>query len=103
MIPEIIRYRIPAASAENFVRDYRLAGAALKQSEHCHGFDLVRSAKDPELFMLTIHWDSSDGHMSGFRRSPQFTAFFAHVKPYLDNILEMEHYIFTEVSWRRDA
>lgn len=79
------------------------AGEELQQSPHCHGFELLRSGKDPELFLLTILWDSADGHMGGFRTSPQFGRFFAQIKPYLGNLLEMEHYGVTKVSWRRNV
>jgi hypothetical protein len=41
--------------------------------------------------------------MGGFRKSPQFCRFFAQIKPYLGNLLEMEHYGVTEVSWRRNV
>jgi hypothetical protein len=37
-------------------------------------------------------WDSADGHLRGFRGSPQFAGFFAAVRPYVDRIEEMRHY-----------
>ena len=100
MIPEIIRYKIPTDAAASFTQAYAEAGEVLKQSPNCRGYELIRSTKDPELFLLTIHWDSPEGHMAGFRHSPLFPRFFALIKPYLDNILEMEHYEATEVAWR---
>lgn len=101
MIPEILRYKIPLDQADAFIKAYADAGEVLKDSPNCLGFELLRSAKEPELFLLTIHWDSAEGHLSGFRRSPQFAKFFALIKPYVSNILEMEHYQATDVSWRR--
>jgi len=103
MIPEILRYRIAAARADAFERDYAAAGDALRRSPHCLGFELLRSDKDPELYLLTIHWDSADGHLQGFRQSPEFRDFFAHIKPYLADLLEMEHYRVTGVAWTRPA
>ena len=97
VIPEIIRYRISAEKSEAFLTDYAQAATALKQSPHAQGFELMRSSKDPELFLLVIRWDSADGHMKGFRSSPQFKEFFAHIRPYVSDILEMEHYEYTAV------
>lgn len=102
MIPEIIRYRIPAAQVEEFEAAYRQAGLVLQQSEHCLGYELMRSAKDHELYLLTIRWKSASAHMDGFRKSAQFGRFFALVKPYVSNILEMEHYDNTGLIWRRE-
>ncbi len=101
VIPEIIRYKIPLDQASAFTKAYEDAGKVLKDSPNCLGFELLRSAKDPELFLLTIHWDSAEGHLSGFRRSSQFAKFFAHIRPYVGNILEMEHYHPTDVRWER--
>jgi quinol monooxygenase YgiN len=101
MTPEIIRYRVPLAQADAFIKAYADAGEVLKESPHCLGFKLLRSARDAEMFLLTIQWDSPEGHMAGFRRSPQFAKFFALIGPYVSNILEMEHYRTTDVAWRR--
>jgi quinol monooxygenase YgiN len=98
VIPEIIRYRIGADRADAFIEAYRQAGASLTRSPHCSGYELLRSAKDTELFLLIIRWDSADGHMKGFRQSPQFREFFIHIKAYVGDILEMEHYEHTGVS-----
>ncbi|MFL6576912.1 MAG: antibiotic biosynthesis monooxygenase family protein [Povalibacter sp.] len=97
MVPEVIRYRIKAEKVEAFITDYTHAATALKQSPHCKGFELMRSTKDAELFLLLIRWDSADGHMKGFRSSAQFKEFFTHIRPYVNDILEMEHYEFTDV------
>ena len=101
MTPEVLRYKVPASQADAFVDAYRAAGEALKASPHCHAFELLRSVKEPELFLLTIRWNSAEGHLQGFRSSEQFKIFFALVKPYLSNILEMEHYAATNVIWAR--
>lgn len=102
MIPEIIRYKIPTNEADAFIEAYAQAGEVLKQSPHCLGFELLRSKKDPALFLLTIRWDSAEGHLSGFRRSEVFPKFFALIRRYVGNILEMEHYERTDVRWVRE-
>jgi quinol monooxygenase YgiN len=98
LIPEIVRYRIGADRADAFIAAYRKAGESLTASPHCSGYELLRSKKDPELFLLIIRWDSPEGHLQGFRQSAQFREFFAHIKPYVGDILEMEHYESTCVS-----
>jgi hypothetical protein len=50
--------------------------------------------------VLRIEWDSADGHMQGFRRSPQFREFLPHIQPYIKQILEMRHYSLTPVARR---
>jgi len=98
VLPEIIRYRIGADRADAFIEAYRRAGESLTASPHCSGYELLRSKKDPELFLLIIRWDSPEGHLRGFRQSTQFRDFFAHIKPYVGDILEMEHYESTGVT-----
>lgn len=98
LLPEIIRYRIGADRADAFIEAYRKAGASLTASPHCSGYELLHSKKDPELFLLIIRWDSAEGHLQGFRKSEQFREFFAHIKPYVGDILEMEHYESTGVT-----
>ena len=71
VIPEIFRYRISLEQAEAFVLAYAEAGQSLQQSPHCKGYELLRSRKDPELFLLIIRWDSPEGHLQGFRQSAQ--------------------------------
>ena len=48
--------------------------------------------KDRGRFVLTIHWDSSEGHMKRFRKSEHFQPFYALVAPFYGQIEEMEHY-----------
>ncbi len=92
MIPEILRYRIASDRAAGFIEAYRRAADPLGRSPHCSGIEFMRSQQDPELFLIVIRWDSAEGHLNGFRRSEQFRDFFQHVRPYVNDILEMEHY-----------
>ena len=43
-------------------------------------------------FILRIEWTSAEDHMQKFRKSEEFRAFFAHIRPYLKDISEMRHY-----------
>ena len=92
MVIEYIRYRIPADQADQFIAAYATAGKVLRDSSHCLGVELSRCTEEPTSFMLRIEWDSVDGHLNGFRKSPAFRDFLASVRPYVGNIEEMRHY-----------
>lgn len=98
MIVEYIRYEV--SDAEGLVRAYEVARSALDGSEHCLAYELSRCAEEPKSFILRIEWDSSDGHLQGFRKSPGFAGFFAAVRPFLNDIREMRHYEPTSVTRR---
>ena len=101
MIVEYIRYKIAEGRAEAFVEAYDKAAESLRASPHCLGFELSRCSEAREHFILRIQWDSSEGHLQGFRKSPEFGSFFAAVKPFLSDIEEMRHYEITAVRWTR--
>lgn len=103
MIVEYIRYRIPRERQRQFEEAYTNASESLNVSKHCHMYELTHCAEEPELYILRIEWDSLDGHMKGFRSSPEFRDFFRYVQPFLNGIQEMRHYELTKVSKRKDA
>lgn len=97
MIIEYIRYRIGSDLAEQFEAAYQEASKPLAASANCVGFELARCHEEPDRYILRITWDSLDGHLVGFRRSPEFRDFFSHIRPFVDAIEEMQHYRPTEV------
>jgi quinol monooxygenase YgiN len=101
MINEYIRYRIDAVDVDDFLAAYTRAGESLRASPHCLGYEMSRCTEAPDHFILRIHWDSAEGHMQGFRSSPQFQAFLREIRPYVKNIEEMRHYELTGFSWSR--
>lgn len=92
MIVEYLRYSVPEGEGEAFVAAYAAAMVPLLQSPHALSFDLSRCVEDPGQFILRIEWSSAEDHMERFRGSPEFRAFFQHVRPYLGAIEEMRHY-----------
>jgi quinol monooxygenase YgiN len=92
MIVEYIRYQIPEDEARAFEDAYRSAAASLEASPHCERYEIARCTEDPASYTVRIEWDSAEGHMEGFRGSPEFRSFFAAVRPYVDKIDEMRHY-----------
>lgn len=97
MIVEYIRYAIPAEQGAAFEDAYEQARGSLDASPHCLGYELSRCVDELGTYVLRIEWDSAEGHLRGFRGSPEFRAFFAAVGPYVGNIAEMRHYEQTGV------
>ncbi|NJM82584.1 MAG: antibiotic biosynthesis monooxygenase [Tabrizicola sp.] len=92
MIVEYLRYSIPQDRQAAFVRDYDAALAELMKSPYALGFDLCQCVEDKAEFIPRIEWSSAEDYLQGFRKGPEFRAFFAHIQPYLPMIGEMRHY-----------
>jgi quinol monooxygenase YgiN len=95
MVVEYIRYNIDDGRAEAFEQAYRNAAEALTASEHCERYEVSRCSEDPTQHVVRIEWDSEEGHLSGFRQSPEFPRFFQSVGPFVHDIEEMRHYEVT--------
>lgn len=105
MVVEYIRYKLAATAQQategdltNFEAAYGVAAASLDASPHCIAYELSRCVEDPDRFILRIEWDSIDGHIAGFRRAPEFGPFLAAVRPYINQIEEMQHYAVTAIA-----
>ena len=92
MIVEYTRYKIDEKRRALFEGAYEKAGEALRSSSHCQRYELSHCTEDPNYYTLRIEWDSEEGHLKGFRGSPEFKTFFALVQPYVKDIEEMRHY-----------
>lgn len=101
MVVEYIRYRIEADRSDLFVRAYEEAEASLQQSPECLGYELSRCTESPDHFILRIEWTSVEGHLQGFRKSPQFQRFLQAVRPFMKDIEEMRHYAPAPLRWSR--
>lgn len=100
MIVEYIRYGLAEGRGDAFEEAYGRAAASLDGSPHCLGYELSRCVEEPSAYILRIEWDSADGHLQGFRRSPEFRTFFAAIRPFVEDIAEMRHYTVTAVTSR---
>ena len=92
MIIEYIRYKVTAEQRTAFIQSYTAASGQLDASPFCQSYEISECAEEPGLFVVRITWTSAEDHMNGFRKSSLFPGFFAHVKPFYTNILEMRHY-----------
>ena len=101
MIVEYTRYKIDSTRRETFEAAYTKAGVSLEASSHCLAYEFSRCTEDPDHYILRIEWDSEEGHLRGFRLSPEFRAFFATVQPFVKDIEEMRHYEVLSTSTRK--
>jgi quinol monooxygenase YgiN len=92
MIVEYTRYKIDPERYDRFEKAYKSAAESLGASSHCLAYELSHCTEDPDYYTLRIEWDSEEGHLKGFRTSPEFKTFFAAVQPYVKDIQEMRHY-----------
>ena len=101
MINEYIRYRIGPDRIDAFLGAYEEAGALMRASPFCLGYELSRCTEAPDQFMLRIQWTSEAEHIQGFRTGPQWPAFLKAVGPFRAEIEEMRHYELTPLRWTR--
>jgi len=101
MIIEYIRYTVEPSRQQDFLGAYETAAESLRASPHCLGYELTQCTEARESFTLRIQWDSQEGHLKGFRASPQFRTFFAAIQPFVKDIQEMRHYEQTALVWTR--
>jgi quinol monooxygenase YgiN len=92
MVVEYIRYNVQGGRGDALEQAYRRAAEALDASEHCERYEVSRCSEDPGNYVVRIEWDSEEGHMSGFRQSPEFRRFFEAVGPFVHDIEEMRDY-----------
>jgi len=92
MVVEYIRYEVPEDRRAEFEDAYRRASEHLDASEHCLRYEIAHGVEEPQNYVVRIEWDSVEGHEGGFRKSAEFRAFFAAVRPFFDQIREMRHY-----------
>lgn len=97
MVIEYIRYGVTEDRCPGFERAYDQAARVLDDSKHCLGYEVSRGVEEPGNYVVRIEWDSIEGHEQGFRKSPEFSTFFAAVRPFFDDIEEMRHYEATPV------
>jgi quinol monooxygenase YgiN len=101
MTVEYIRYELAAHAPEEFIEAYTIAADALRAAPECLAFELTRCEEAPRSFILRIEWQSTEAHLQGFRKGPNFPSFLAAIKPFIAEIAEMRHYASTPVAWRR--
>ena len=101
MIVEYTRYKVSEQQEKALIEAYEQARSVLDTSPHCLSYELSQCTEEPTSYVLRIEWDSVNGHLEGFRKSPQFAAFFQAVRPFFNDIQEMRHYEVTHVNGKQ--
>jgi len=102
MVVEYIRYTVnDAARGAELVEAYKKASASLDAAPECLAYELSACEEDPSAYILRIEWMSTEAHLQGFRKGPNFPPFFAAIGGFVKEIAEMRHYQVTEVSRRK--
>jgi len=92
-----IRYNTSNEKQKDFELAYEKAQESLRRSSHCLNYEPSNCVEKLENYILRIECDSFEGHMKGFRSSPEFQLFFSAVQPFFNNIEEMRHYGLTRI------
>jgi hemoglobin len=98
MVVEYIRYQVAADQRQALVEAYHQAANQLAAAPECLAYELSECEEEAGQFILRIEWSSTEAHLQGFRKGPQFAAFFAHIKGFYASIQEMRHYRPTTVA-----
>ena len=101
MTTEVIRYHVESGQEEAFLKAYGEAATFLERSPECLSYEILRGDEEPQRFIVIIRWNSVERHLEGFRKSADFPAFFAAVKPFFAAIEEMKHYN-VESAWQKE-
>jgi quinol monooxygenase YgiN len=102
MVVEYIRYRVKdAARGAELVEAYKKASASLDAAPECLAYELSMCEEDPSAYTLRIEWKSTEAHMQGFRKGPNFAPFLAAIGGFVKEIAEMRHYQVTGVNHRK--
>lgn len=93
MVLEIARYTVPAEKAEVF-RGAMLTGGMpiIRRAEGCHSATLRQQIEDPQVFILTIEWETLEHHTVKFRGGPSFPEYRATIAGLYDGAIEVAHY-----------
>lgn len=102
MVVEYIRYSVADVSrGEELLAAYRRAAAHLDTAPECLAYELTACEEDETSWLLRIEWRSTDDHMQGFRKGPDFPPFLREIRGFVKEITEMRHYRLTDVCARK--
>jgi heme-degrading monooxygenase HmoA len=92
MIMEIAQLTIRAGSEPQFEAVFPAAIGVLGGSKGYLSHELRRSIETPNRYALMIRWQTLEDHTEGFRGSPAFTKWRAHIGPFLESTPVVEHF-----------
>ena len=89
---EYLRFSIVNEMQEEFIRAIKGARVILSAYPACLNNEISHCQENDSLFIWRIEWESTDAHMNGFRKSTEFMPFFKIMEPFVNSVIEMNHY-----------
>jgi quinol monooxygenase YgiN len=93
MVLEIAQYTVQPEKAEAF-RTAMLTGGMpiIQRAEGCRSITLRQQIENPQVFILTIEWETLEHHIVTFRGSPSFGEYRSKIAGLYDGPIEVAHY-----------
>jgi quinol monooxygenase YgiN len=99
LVVEYVRYAVTdQVRGEALLEAYAAAARQLDSAPECLAYELTQCEEDAKSWILRIEWRSTEAHLSGFRKGPQFPAFLEAIRGFMPDIVEMRHYRLTSVK-----
>ena len=92
MILELAQLTIRPGSESQFEAVFPDAIKVLSGAHGHLSHELRRSVETPNRYALIVHWQTLEDHTVGFRGSPAFTQWRAHIGPFLESPPVVEHF-----------
>jgi heme-degrading monooxygenase HmoA len=92
MIVESGLIHIKPGEEEQFAAGFQKSRLAIEAAKGFRKIELRRSIENPSHFLLLVWWDSVEDHMQGFRTSPGFAQWRAHIGPHFAAPPQVFHY-----------
>jgi heme-degrading monooxygenase HmoA len=68
------------------------ARAVIAGSPGFRSLALHRGIESPDRYLLLVEWDTLEDHTVGFRESPAFAEWRAHIGPFFDSPPVVDHF-----------
>ena len=92
MILEFALITVKPSTEEQFQSVFPTAIRLLAESPGYLAHQLQRSVETPTRYALLVEWRTLEDHTQGFRGSPAFAAWRAHLAPFLAGAPVVEHF-----------
>jgi heme-degrading monooxygenase HmoA len=92
MIIEFVLITIRSGGERQFEAVFPTAVQFLAGSKGYVSHELRRSIESPNRYALTVQWQTLEDHTVGFRESPAFAQWRAHIGPFFDTPPVVEHF-----------
>jgi heme-degrading monooxygenase HmoA len=93
MITEHAILPITAGREEEFERAFGVAKNIIATSPGFLDVSLLRGIESPSSYLLLVHWESVEAHVSGFRGTPTYDAFRSLLHEFYDSVPVVEHFV----------